>query len=81
MSTTPTGRVHFDVPPADLNVLPSGLRVAPCRFHFVRRRRRLPARPFKLLLRGGDIGYVAMLRDPDGHVVEFTFGQPIAGLA
>jgi lactoylglutathione lyase len=29
---------------------------------------------------GGDIGYVAMLRDPDGHRVEFTFGQPIAGL-
>jgi len=30
---------------------------------------------------GGDIGYVTMLRDPDGHVVEFTFGQPLAGLA
>jgi catechol 2,3-dioxygenase-like lactoylglutathione lyase family enzyme len=29
---------------------------------------------------GGDIGYVTMLRDPDGHLVEFTFGQPIAGL-
>jgi catechol 2,3-dioxygenase-like lactoylglutathione lyase family enzyme len=29
---------------------------------------------------GGDIGYVTMLRDPDGHRVEFTFGQPIAGL-
>ncbi len=29
---------------------------------------------------GGDIGYVAMLRDPDGHRVELTFGQPIAGL-
>jgi lactoylglutathione lyase len=29
---------------------------------------------------GGDIGYVAMIRDPDGHVLEFTFGQPIAGL-
>jgi lactoylglutathione lyase len=30
---------------------------------------------------GGDIGYVTMLRDPDGHLVEFTFGQPLAGLA
>ncbi|BDG04845.1 VOC family protein [Anaeromyxobacter oryzae] len=29
---------------------------------------------------GGDIGYVTMLRDPDGHLVEFTFGQPIGGL-
>jgi lactoylglutathione lyase len=29
---------------------------------------------------GGDIGYVTMLRDPDGHRVEFTFGQPLAGL-
>src|SRR5207249_4007107 len=29
---------------------------------------------------GGEIGYVAMVRDPDGHRVEFTFGQPIAGL-
>ncbi len=29
---------------------------------------------------GGDIGYLVMLRDPDGHRVEFTFGQPIAGL-
>lgn len=29
---------------------------------------------------GGDIGYVTMLRDPDGHRVEFTHGQPIAGL-
>jgi hypothetical protein len=29
---------------------------------------------------GGDIGYVTMLRDPDGHRVEFTFGQPILGL-
>lgn len=28
----------------------------------------------------GDIGYLTMLRDPDGHRVEFTFGQPIAGL-
>lgn len=29
---------------------------------------------------GGDIGYVVMLRDPDGHRVEFTAGQPLAGL-
>jgi catechol 2,3-dioxygenase-like lactoylglutathione lyase family enzyme len=29
---------------------------------------------------GGDIGYVTTLRDPDGHLVEFTFGQPITGL-
>ncbi len=29
---------------------------------------------------GGVIGYVTMVRDPDGHRVEFTFGQPIAGL-
>ena len=29
---------------------------------------------------GGDIGYVTMVRDPDGHRVEFTFGQPLAGL-
>jgi lactoylglutathione lyase len=28
----------------------------------------------------GDIGYVTMIRDPDGHLVEFTFGQPIRGL-
>jgi lactoylglutathione lyase len=29
---------------------------------------------------GGDIGYVTMLRDPDGHLVEFTWGQPLRGL-
>jgi lactoylglutathione lyase len=29
---------------------------------------------------GGDIGYVTLVRDPDGHLVEFTHGQPIAGL-
>ncbi len=29
---------------------------------------------------GGDIGYVTMLRDPDGHRVEFTHGQPLLGL-
>ena len=30
---------------------------------------------------GGSVGYWTMLRDPDGHTVEFTFGQPIRGLA
>jgi catechol 2,3-dioxygenase-like lactoylglutathione lyase family enzyme len=30
---------------------------------------------------GGVIGYLTMIRDPDGHVVEFTFGQPLAGLS
>jgi catechol 2,3-dioxygenase-like lactoylglutathione lyase family enzyme len=29
---------------------------------------------------GGDIGFVTQIRDPDGHRVEFTCGQPIAGL-
>lgn len=29
---------------------------------------------------GGSVGYWTMLRDPDGHMVEFTFGQPIKGL-
>lgn len=29
---------------------------------------------------GGDLGYLTMIRDPDGHVVEFTHGQPLAGL-
>lgn len=29
---------------------------------------------------GGVVGYFTMLRDPDGHLVEFTFGQPIEGL-
>jgi catechol 2,3-dioxygenase-like lactoylglutathione lyase family enzyme len=29
---------------------------------------------------GGTVGYFAMLSDPDGHTVEFTFGQPIRGL-
>jgi lactoylglutathione lyase len=37
----------------------------------------LAERPFD---GGGDIGYVTMLRDPDGHLVEFTFGQPLEGL-
>jgi lactoylglutathione lyase len=30
---------------------------------------------------GGSVGYWTMLRDPDGHNVEFTFGQPIKGLS
>jgi lactoylglutathione lyase len=29
---------------------------------------------------GGSVGYWTMLRDPDGHLVEFTYGQPIEGL-
>ena len=29
---------------------------------------------------GGVVGYWTMLRDPDGHHVEFTYGQPITGL-
>jgi lactoylglutathione lyase len=29
---------------------------------------------------GGSVGYFALLRDPDGHLVEFTHGQPIAGV-
>ena len=29
---------------------------------------------------GGSVGYFTMLRDPDGHLVEFTNGQPIEGL-
>lgn len=37
----------------------------------------LAQRPFD---GGGDIGYVTLVRDPDGHRVEFTFGQPLAGL-
>jgi catechol 2,3-dioxygenase-like lactoylglutathione lyase family enzyme len=30
---------------------------------------------------GGTVGYWATLLDPDGHVVEFTHGQPLEGLA
>ena len=30
---------------------------------------------------GGSVGYWTQLRDPDGHMVEFTFGQPIKGLS
>jgi catechol 2,3-dioxygenase-like lactoylglutathione lyase family enzyme len=29
---------------------------------------------------GGSVGYFTMLRDPDGHLVEFTSGLPIEGL-
>ncbi|MEK6333583.1 MAG: VOC family protein [Acidobacteriota bacterium] len=29
---------------------------------------------------GGVVGYFTMVRDPDGHLVEFTFGQPLRGL-
>ena len=28
---------------------------------------------------GGVVGYFAMVRDPDGHIVEFTCGQPLQG--
>ena len=30
---------------------------------------------------GGVVGYFAMVRDPDGHRIEFTFGQPLKGLS
>jgi lactoylglutathione lyase len=29
---------------------------------------------------GGVVGYFTMIKDPDGHLVEFTYGQPIEGL-
>ena len=29
---------------------------------------------------GGSVGFWTMLRDPDGHLVEFTCGQPLEGL-
>jgi catechol 2,3-dioxygenase-like lactoylglutathione lyase family enzyme len=29
---------------------------------------------------GGVVGYFTTVRDPDGHVIEFTFGQPLKGL-
>lgn len=29
---------------------------------------------------GGIVGYFTTVRDPDGHVVEFTYGQPLKGL-
>jgi catechol 2,3-dioxygenase-like lactoylglutathione lyase family enzyme len=30
---------------------------------------------------GGVVGYFAMVKDPDGHIVEFTYGQPLKGLS
>jgi lactoylglutathione lyase len=30
---------------------------------------------------GGSVGYWSIIRDPDGHLVEFTFGQPLKGLS
>jgi lactoylglutathione lyase len=30
---------------------------------------------------GGSVGYYAIVREPSGHLVEFTFGQPLEGLA
>ena len=43
------------------------------------------ARQLKILVvpptdAGGSVGYFTMFRDPDGHLVEFTYGQPIDGL-
>jgi lactoylglutathione lyase len=29
---------------------------------------------------GGSVGYVAVVREPSGHLVEFTYGQPLKGL-
>ena len=29
---------------------------------------------------GGVVGYFTTIRDPDGHMIEFTFGQPLKGL-
>lgn len=29
---------------------------------------------------GAPVGYFTMLHDPDGHLIEFTYGQPIEGL-
>ena len=29
---------------------------------------------------GGVVGYFTTVRDPDGHLVEFTYGQPLKGL-
>ena len=29
---------------------------------------------------GFPVGYFAMVEDPDGHVIEFTFGQPLEGI-
>ena len=30
---------------------------------------------------GGSVGYYAMVREPSGHLVEVTHGQPLRGLA
>ena len=30
---------------------------------------------------GGSVGYFVIVREPSGHLVEFTFGQPLRGLA
>ena len=30
---------------------------------------------------GGSVGYVAKVREPSGHLVEFTHGQPLKGLS
>jgi catechol 2,3-dioxygenase-like lactoylglutathione lyase family enzyme len=30
---------------------------------------------------GGSVGYYAVVREPSGHLVEFTHGQPLKGLA
>ena len=30
---------------------------------------------------GGAVGYWTLIKDPDGHQVEFTFGQPLKGLS
>ena len=30
---------------------------------------------------GGVVGYWTIIKDPDGHSVEFTFGQPLKGLS
>jgi catechol 2,3-dioxygenase-like lactoylglutathione lyase family enzyme len=30
---------------------------------------------------GGSVGYWTIIRDPDGHMAEFTFGQPLKGLS
>ncbi len=29
---------------------------------------------------GGSVGYFAVVREPSGHKVEFTYGQPLRGL-
>jgi catechol 2,3-dioxygenase-like lactoylglutathione lyase family enzyme len=29
---------------------------------------------------GGSVGYFVIVREPSGHLVEFTHGQPLAGL-